>query len=439
MRAFVLVIDSFGIGALPDAADYGDEGANTALSICRAFPQAKWQTLGDLGLGNAAALIGVELPGCPAREQPLGYFGIMKEKSPGKDTTTGHWEMAGLEMSRPFHTFPPAYPSFPRELLKPFCEETDRQVIGNKAASGTEIIQELGEEHQKTGALICYTSADSVFQIAAHEQTVPVEELYRYCEIARQLCNPLMVGRVIARPFEGPPGNYTRTSRRRDFSLPLPEDSLIDYLHKNGVICTGVGKIGDIFNESGLDRSFHDKGNPACLDRVEEILKTPERQKEFVFVNLVDTDMTYGHRRDIKGYGDSVEATSVRLPGIMAALEPGDVLIITADHGCDPGFKGTDHTREYVPLLVYQKPGGKVPTVKPVSTANDLSLRVSRSVNDLSLKPGTTAGGTLAASGSLAEGSGDRSLGVRSAFSDLAASLGQYFLGRAYPRGVSFF
>jgi phosphopentomutase len=399
MRALVLVIDSFGIGALPDAADYGDAGANTALSICRAFPLPKWKALGELGLGNAAALLGQELPGCPPAQNPLAFFGAMKEKSPGKDTTTGHWELAGLEMDKPFHTFPPGYPSFPEDFLQSFCSQTGRKIIGNRAASGTQIIEELGEEHQKTGDLICYTSADSVFQIAAHEQTVPVEELYRYCEIARQLCNALMVGRVIARPFEGRPGSYTRTQRRRDFSLPLPEDSVIDFLHRSGVLCTGVGKIGDIFNESGLDKSFHDKGNPACLDRVEEILKTPPPPKgEFVFVNLVDTDMVYGHRRDIKGYGESVEAVSLRLPGFMQALEPGDLLVITADHGCDPGFKGTDHTREYVPLLVYQKPGGQAP------------------------RP---------------EGEG-KSLGIRNAFSDLAASLARYFLNKPYPRGAAF-
>ena len=393
MRAAILVIDSFGIGELPDAADYGDTGSNTALHICQEIEGPKWNELKKLGLGNASELLGNVLPGCESVDKPAAYFGVMKEKSPGKDTTTGHWEIAGLELDEPFHTFSPEYPSFPGELVEAFNAGTGRGLIGNKAASGTAIIEELGPEHQKTGDLICYTSADSVFQIAAHEEVVPLEKLYEYCEIARELCNPLMVGRVIARPFIGEPGNYTRTSGRRDFSIPLPSESILDHLRTGGIITTAIGKIGDIFNESGITNSHHDKGNPACLDRTLKVLNTPEKADEFIFVNLVDTDMMYGHRRDIRGYYESVEATSVRIPSIIEAMSDGDLLIITADHGCDPGFKGTDHTREYVPLLAYRK--GK-------------------------------------------DSSGERDLGIRGSFSDISATLADFFGADPYPRGISF-
>ena len=392
MRAVILVIDSFGIGEMPDAGLYGDKGANTALHICQGISGPKWDSLKSLGLGNASELLGNKLPGCEAVEKPLGAWGVMKEKSPGKDTTTGHWEIAGLVLSEPFHTFPPEYPSFPEDFVAEFNSRTGRGLIGNKAASGTAIIEELGAEHQKTGDLICYTSADSVFQIAAHEETVPLEKLYEYCEIARELCNPMMVGRVIARPFIGEPGNYTRTSSRRDFSIPLPRPSLLDHLHQRGVITTAVGKIGDIFNESGIVNSYHDKGNPACLERTLEILKDPEKGDEFIFVNLVDTDMMYGHRRDIDGYYKSVDATSRTIPALKEAMSDGDLLIITADHGCDPSYKGTDHTREHVPLLVYKK-GGPEP--------------------------------------------GDN-LGIRDSFADVAATLADFFGVEPYPEGSSF-
>ena len=393
MRATVIVIDSFGIGALPDADLYGDLGANTALHICEGVSGPKWAALKALGLGNASELLGTALPGCEATAKPEAYFGVMNEKSPGKDTTTGHWELAGLELSEPFHTFPPEYPSFPDDLVKAFCDKTGLGLIGNKAASGTAIIDELGPEHEKSGDLICYTSADSVFQIAAHEGVVSLEKLYQCCEIARELCNPLMVGRVIARPFIGSPGQYKRTMSRKDFSIPLPDASLLDYLQSRGVITTAVGKIGDIFNESGILNSFHDKGNPACLDRTVEILKTPETGNEFIFVNLVDTDMNFGHRRDIPGYFQSVEETSKRLPELIDAMSSGDLLIVTADHGCDPGFRGTDHTREYVPLLVYMKDG---------------------------------------------RAEADKSLGVRGQFSDVAATVSDFFGVGTYPRGDSF-
>jgi len=353
-RCALIVIDSFGIGAMPDASKYGDEGANTALHICQAVSGTKWPILQALGLGNCSALLGDVLPGCEPHPTPRASFGVLAERSPGKDTTTGHWELAGILLDRPFHTFPPTYPSFPLDLVEAFERETGRQILGNKAASGTEIIQELGEEHLRTGNPICYTSADSVFQIAAHEEVIPLEELYRICKIARKLCDPLNVARVIARPFVGKPGAFVRTKNRKDFSIPLPAPSVLNVLQASGVRTIGVGKIGNIFDESGLDENYPDKGNPACLDRTRSLLQRKRSGKEFVFVNLVDTDMVYGHRRDVRGYFQAVSEIDHALKGMLPYLETGDCLVVTADHGCDPTFKGTDHTREYVPLLVYQ-------------------------------------------------------------------------------------
>ncbi len=339
---------------MPDASLYGDEGADTAFHICQAVSGPKWPVLQALGLGNSARLLGKTLPGCEPSRTPRGSFGVMAEMSPGKDTTTGHWELAGIVLKKPFFTFPPAYPSFPEDLVQAFEKETGRKILGNKAASGTEIIQELGEEHMRTGNPICYTSADSVFQIAAHEEVIPLEELYRICKIARRLCDPLNVARVIARPFIGKPGSFVRTRNRKDYSIPLPAPTLLDVLQSAGVRTIGVGKIGNIFNETGIDENYPDKGNIACLDRTKVLLQRERSTEEFIFVNLVDTDMVYGHRRDVAGYFKAVDEIDTSLDGILPYLNKEDCLIITADHGCDPTFKGTDHTREYVPLLVYQ-------------------------------------------------------------------------------------
>ncbi len=356
MRALVLVIDSFGIGSLPDAEKYGDTGANTAVHIAEGMPGgAEWPNLKKLGLGNASMLLGNSLPGCEAVENPLASYSVMAETSPGKDTTTGHWELAGIILEKAFPVFNPDFPSFPSELVEAFEKATGRKILGNKAASGTAIIDELGEEHMKTGSPICYTSADSVFQIAAHESVIPIDELYSICETARKLCDPYMVGRVIARPFEGEPGSFSRTSRRHDYSIALPGDSILDHLQKQGVKTTAVGKIGDIFNLQGIDETHPDKGNPACLERTISLMQKKQSEKEFIFVNLVDTDMIYGHRRDIQGYHDAVKSVDDRLPEIIDLMEEGDLLAVTADHGCDPSYKGTDHTREYVPLLYYIK------------------------------------------------------------------------------------
>ena len=391
MRATILVIDSFGIGALPDAASYGDEGSNTALHICENMPGPLWPNMRAMGLGNASEILGNPLPNCIAVPEPTALYGVMAEGSPGKDTTTGHWEMAGILLDKPFHQFTKEYPSFPEDLIDAFVKETGcGGILGNKAASGTEIIEELGEEHLKTGYPICYTSADSVFQIAVHKEKYSIEELYRMCEIARKLCDPLAVGRVIARPFDGKPGEFFRTKERHDYSIALPGDSLLDHLQKKGVKTIGVGKIGSIFNESGLTESYHDPGNPACLERTAKLLAAKGADREFVFVNLVDTDMVYGHRRDIKGYADAVSVIDETLPELIDAMEEGDVLILTGDHGCDPSFWGTDHTREYVPMLWYWK-GGET-----------------------------------------------GSLGIRSTFTDLAASLTTYFRVPPMGKGVSF-
>ncbi len=391
MRATILVIDSFGIGELPDAAQYGDEGSNTALHICEKLKDPHWPHLKALGLGNASDLLGNPLPGCEAVAHPSARYGVMMEKSPGKDTTTGHWELGGIILDKPFRQFPKEYPSFPASLVKDFVSQTGcGGILGNKAASGTQIIEELGQEHLKTGWPICYTSGDSVFQIACHKDRYSIDELYALCECARKLCDPLSVGRVIARPFAGEPGAFYRTKERHDYSIALPEATILDHLQAQGVKTLAVGKIGSIFNESGITESYHDAGNPDCLARTESLLAAPAAEKEFLFVNLVDTDMVYGHRRDVEGYGNAVAEIDKRLGGMMDSMEKGDVLVITADHGCDPSFRGSDHTREHIPLLWYEK--GK-------------------------------EGGNL---------------GVRQSFSDLAASLCGYFSVPPMKNGTSF-
>lgn len=390
MRAVIIVIDSFGIGYLPDADRYGDEGANTALHICETVGGARWDTLKKMGLGNASMLLGNNLPGCESVPSPIADYGVMREKSPGKDTTTGHWEIAGLELTRPFTVFPPEYPSFPEKLTEAFIKAVGRGILGNKAASGTAIIEELGEEHIKTGKPIVYTSGDSVFQIAAHEDVIPVEELYEICRAARELCDEYQVGRVIARPFIGKPGSFKRTGGRRDFSIAYDGVSLFDFLKERGINTVGVGKIGDIFGERGINDSYHDKGNPACMARTEELLKEKPEDREFIFVNYVDTDMNYGHRRDPKGYHDAVKAVDEHLSRVIDLLGDDDLLIVTADHGCDPTFRGTDHTREHVPVLSFRKTGG------------------------------------------------GKSLGTRDQFSDIAASVSAYFGLTGFPSGKSF-
>jgi len=387
MRAFLVVIDSFGIGELPDAEAYGDVGSNTALHIAQAVGGAKWPQLQALGLGNAAMLLGVSLPGCPPSASPRGSWGVMSELSPGKDTTTGHWELAGFQLAKPFPVFPPGPPSFPEDLLSRLTKVSGLQFLGNCSASGTQIIEDFGAEHLRTGKPIVYTSGDSVFQIAAHEEVLDTERLYALCSQARVICDDYLVGRVIARPFRGIPGHFERTSGRHDYSYPLPGPSIVDHLAGHGVHTIAVGKISDIFNGKGFHRSYPDKGNPACLARTLELALETQVQKQLVFINLVDTDMIYGHRRDPQGYHDCVVATDNALGELMPILGIEDMLIITADHGCDPTYRGTDHTREHVPLLVWRPE-----------------------------KPAI-------------------SLGIRSSFADVAQSLAVFFGVESYPEG----
>jgi phosphopentomutase len=372
MRAIVLVIDSFGIGELPDASDFGDEGSNTAAHICAAVPDISWPNLQAFGLGNASEILGNVLRGCEAVDLPKASFGVMAERSIGKDTTTGHWELMGVILDEPFRTFPNGPPSFPDTLVDAFETQIHRSILGNCAASGTQIIQELGNEHLRTGKPIVYTSGDSVFQIAVHEQVIPLDELYRMCGIARTLCDSYRVARIIARPFVGVSGDYSRTEGRRDFSMLPTSETLLERLEAHGVETIGIGKIGDIFSERGIVTSYHDKGNEACLERTVSVLEERSQNDRLIFVNLVDTDMIYGHRRDAAGYASAVARIDVKLPEIAAKLAPGDALIITADHGCDPTYRGTDHTREYVPLMWYE------PDRVPVS------LGVKASFSDLS-------------------------------------------------------
>ena len=342
-RVFMIVLDSVGAGALPDADKYGDAGANTLGHI---WENAKpsLPNMEKMGLGK---IEGLEYP-VPARG--AGVFGRAMEKSAGKDTTTGHWELMGLRLSKPF----PLYPEgFPEEVMKEFEKRIGRETLGNYPASGTAILDVLGEEHMRTGKPIVYTSGDSVFQIAAHEDVIPVKELYRYCTIAREmLVGEHAVGRVIARPFIGEKsGHFQRTGRRRDFSLEPIGKTLLDALTENGIYTMGIGKIEDIFCMKGLKESDHAAGNPACVD---SLLNVMQKDFEgFVFVNLVDFDSVYGHRRDVMGYGKALEEFDRRLSEIKALMRDDDLLILTADHGCDPVHTGTDHTREYIPILAW--------------------------------------------------------------------------------------
>jgi phosphopentomutase len=341
-RVALIVIDGLGIGNAPDAAAYGDEGANTLKHVMeKGNPQIP--NLTDMGLLNAAKLKG-------AIEDPLGCFGAMAEKAAGKDTTSGHWELAGLTLKEPFPTFPSG---FPADLIERFEYEIGMSILGNKVASGTQIIEELGSEHLRTGSPIVYTSADSVFQVAAHEAIIPPTELWHICRIARRiLTGPCAVGRVIARPFLGSPGAFVRTENRRDFSIDPPDKTMLDLIKDAGRDVIGIGKIEDIFNHRGLTSSNHASGNPACIEAITETLKK-NTWKGLMFANLVDTDSLYGHRNDIPGYARALEQFDEALPEIMRLMGEDAMLMIAADHGTDPGFPGTDHTRECVPILCW--------------------------------------------------------------------------------------
>lgn len=341
-KVILIVLDAVGCGNAPDAAAYGDAGSNTLLHVAEAA-RPSLPNLCALGIGN------IPDTGFPPCAQPAGAYGRCFERAKGKDTTTGHWEIAGLTLEEPF----PVYPDgFPPEVIAAFEAAAGRGAIGNCAASGTEIIDRLGPEHLATGKLIVYTSADSVFQIAAHEEIVPPDELWRVSRAAREiLTGAHAVGRVIARPFVGQPGAFRRTGNRRDFSFAPPRDTLLDILKGSGKDVLGVGKIEDIFAHRGLTGSDHAAGNPAC---VASLLSMAEKPTDgLIFANLVDTDMLYGHRRDPHGFARSLEAFDAALPEIQARMGANDLLMLTADHGCDPTYAGTDHTRESVPLLCF--------------------------------------------------------------------------------------
>lgn len=340
----IIVLDSLGVGELPDADKYGDIGSNTLANMARIVNGLKLPNMQKLGLGNI-----LDVNGVPPVDTPLAAFGKAAEASAGKDTTTGHWEMSGVILDKPFPVFPHG---FPPEIITSFEEKIGRKTLANEVASGTEIMARLGEEHMKTGYPIVYTSADSVFQIAAHEDIISVEELYKMCRIAREmLAGPYAVGRVIARPFVGRPGEFKRTSHRHDFSLPPIKPTLLDILKDNGMSVLAVGKINDIFAGKGITDMVHTENNMDGVDKTLEFIQRNERG--LVFANLVDFDSAYGHRNDAQGYADALAEFDSRLPEIMSLISNDKLLVITGDHGCDPTTTSTDHSREYVPLLVY--------------------------------------------------------------------------------------
>jgi len=343
-RACVIVLDAVGAGALPDAAAYGDEGSDTLGNVARAVGGLDLPNLEALGLGNVEPL-----EGCPPQPGAPAVAGRLLERSKGKDTTAGHWELMGVVTPTPFPTYPQG---FPHDVIDPFMHRTGRGVLGNKPASGTEIIQELGEEHQRTGKWIVYTSADSVYQIAAHEETIPLEELYAGCRIAREiLSGKHAVGRVIARPFVGEPGNYVRTPNRHDFSLEPRRPNYLTLVREAGKTVYGVGKIGDIFAGRDIDDSRPTKSNVEGIQQTETLLR--EIDDGLVFTNLVETDMLWGHRNDPVNFHRCLQDFDRRLPDLLDALRPQDLLILTSDHGCDPTTASTDHSREHALLLAY--------------------------------------------------------------------------------------
>lgn len=410
-RIVLIVLDSVGIGALPDADQFGDVGTHTLGSIIKRMPNIQLPHLTQLGLGHIDPSMGlnsdqreVHRPGQSAlgfdqqevqdrsnqdalgegvtsidmSRFPLAHYGKMAEQSVGKDTMTGHWELMGLRVTLPFATYPNG---FPEELIRQFIDETGRSVLCNKPGSGTEVIAEYGEEQMKTGAWIVYTSADSVFQIAAHEEVIPLSELYAGCEIARKLTMrpEFTVGRVIARPYIGEPGQFERTANRQDYAVKPPEATVLDRLKEAGLACHAVGKIHDIFSGEGITQSRPTKNNDEGIDQTLAVLQ--EDFRGLLFTNLVDFDSLYGHRRDPEGYGKALEAFDQRLPELLAALGEEDLLILTADHGNDPTHTGTDHTREYVPLLVWHPNIQKGSNLGTRSTFADVGATIADNFN----------------------------------------------------------
>ncbi|MEA3423114.1 MAG: phosphopentomutase [Bacillota bacterium] len=381
-RIILVIIDSVGIGAMPDAERFGDFGVDTFGNIYKTFPDMKIDNLKQLGVGKIDGVDYIDYNG-----SIIGSYGKMKELSNGKDTTTGHWEIAGLHIEQPFKTYPEG---FPDRVIKKFEERTGRKVLCNKPASGTVIIEEFGEEHIKTGKPIVYTSADSVFQIAAHEDIIPLDELYSMCRIARDiLMGEDQVARIIARPFIGEKGKFERTPNRRDFSLSPFGKTILDELKENKFDVIAVGKIADIFNNQGVTEDVHIVNNMDGVDQTLRYIK--EKNNGLIFTNLVDFDAKFGHRRDVEGYKNAIEKFDLRIPEMIEAMNEDDILIISADHGNDPTYKGTDHTREMVPLLVY-------------------GASIKRNFN----------------------------LGIRNSFSDIAATIADYFRVNNIGNGISF-
>lgn len=380
-RVILIVLDSVGIGAQPDAAAFGDAGAHTLGNIYEKRGGLNIPNLLALGLGN------IENSRLPSVDMPQAAFGRSAEKTHAKDTTCGHWEMAGIIMDTPFKTYPNG---FPKELITEFERKIGRGTLGNCVASGTVIIQELGDEHVYTGKPIVYTSADSVFQIAAHEEVIPLADLYRMCETARaMLVGENLVGRVIARPFVGGNGVYTRTENRRDYAVEPVAETILDRFAQHGLQNISIGKIEDIFCHRNVGLVDHTKNNPDGIAATLKYLRAGEG--DFIFTNLVDFDMLYGHRNDVEGYAKALEYFDARLPELIAAMQEGDLMLLTADHGCDPTYPGTDHTREYIPILV--------------------------------LGPGWKAGVPL---------------GTRATFADIAATATEYLTGETWQNGTSF-
>ena len=365
-RVYLIVLDSFGIGHAPDAADFGDEGANTLYTITHS-KEYDTPNMRKLGL---SCIDGVDY--LEKSDDIVGSYGRMQEASKGKDTTIGHWEIAGIVSENALPTYPNG---FPKEVLDEFSKRTGREVLCNKPYSGTDVIRDYGEEHVRTGKLIVYTSADSVFQIAAHEDIVPVEELYKYCEIAREiLVGEHGVGRVIARPFVGEAPNFQRTTNRHDFSLLPPRDTMLDVLQKEGYDTYGVGKIYDIFAGKGIAHTQRIQGN---VDGMEKTIQLQDKDfNGLCFVNLVDFDMLYGHRNDIEGYAKAATVFDKQLGTFMERMQPQDILMITADHGCDPGFKGTDPSRECVPFLAYGEQVKKGVNMGTRKTFSDIAATI---------------------------------------------------------------
>lgn len=381
-RIIVIVLDSVGIGELPDAAAYGDEGSDTLGNLARAVGGLRVPHFQSLGLGNIG-----ELEGIPPASTPLASFGKMAERSAGKDTTTGHWELMGLVLEEPFPTYPNG---FPEEVTAEFTRRIGRGILGNIPASGTQIIEEFGAEHLATGKPIVYTSADSVFQIAAHEEVIPIEQLYWMCEQAREMLQGTHgVGRVIARPFIGQPGQFTRTSRRKDFSRIPHLPTMLDIAKAHGLPVTFVGKIDNIFANQGVTGGTHTTNDMAGVDATLQYMCS--QANGIIFTNLCDFDMLYGHRNDVEGYAQALRNVDARIPELLAASRPDDLLMITADHGCDPTTPSTDHSREYVPLLAY----------------------------GASLRPGVN-------------------LGIRRTFADVAATIAELFTLESPKWGTSF-